>query len=656
MQRTLSVLTLAATGVLGGASAWSLLGTESALPPWQDASVGQWGSGLQMAAGAAAGMLAGCVACILVAAALRPSRHSAPLPGLDAVRAHFDAALTNIGQGLCIYDRHERLVVANARYCEMSGLTPDEAQPGTSFREMLARSHASGNFADLAVEDVYASRMRRILTRTAATVIEEPRPGLVLRIQVEPLADGGWLAILDDITAHRKAEQTAAFLARHDVLTGLPNRVMLRDRLEQDLAKASRGQPFAVMLMDLDRFKDVNDLLGHPAGDRLLQLAGERMQACVREVDLVARLGGDEFAVVIAEAMLPDGASRVAERVTAAFAEPFELAAPGDDGRPGLRRTTVSVSIGIAVAPGDGATADALLRHADMALHRAKAEQRGTARFFEQAMDASHLARRQAEHDLRLALERNEFRVFYQPLVSLQTGAVVAFEALLRWQHPTRGLVPPVEFIPLAEETGLILPMGEWVVRTACRDAAAWPSTVGVAVNLSAVQFRNPSLVQTIQAALAVSGLAAARLELEITESVLLHDSPGTLAMLHALRALGVRIAMDDFGTGYSSLSYLHSFPFDKIKIDRMFIRDVLDRASSGAIVRAIAGLGASLGIATTAEGVETQEQLARLRLDGCTEVQGYLFSRPVPVGEARALLAAGRPPAPCASAQPVLA
>ena len=656
MLRTLSVLTLAATGVLGGASAWSLLGTESALPPWQDASVGQWGSGLQMAAGAVAGMLAGCVACILVAAALRLSRQSAPLPGLDAVRAHFDAALTNIGQGLCIYDRHERLVVANARYCEMSGLTPDEAQPGASFREMLARSHASGNFADLAVEDVYASRMRRILTRTAATVIEEPRPGLVLRIQVEPLADGGRLAILDDITAHRKAEQTAAFLARHDVLTGLPNRVMLRDRLEQDLAKASRGQPFAVMLMDLDRFKDVNDLLGHPAGDRLLQLAGERMQACVREVDLVARLGGDEFAVVIAEAVLPDGAGRVAERVTAAFADPFELGAPGDDGRPGLRRTTVSVSIGIAVAPGDGAAADALLRHADMALHRAKAEHRGTARFFEQAMDASHLARRQAEHDLRLALERDEFRVFYQPLVSLQTGAVVAFEALLRWRHPARGLVPPVEFIPLAEETGLILPMGEWVVRTACRDAAAWPSAIGVAVNLSAVQFRNPSLVQTIQAALAVSGLAAARLESEITESVLLHDSPGTLAMLHALRALGVRIAMDDFGTGYSSLSYLHSFPFDKIKIDRMFIRDVLDRAISGAIVRAIAGLGASLGIATTAEGVETQEQLARLRLDGCTEVQGYLFSRPVPVGEARALLTAGRPPAPCASAQPVLA
>ena len=657
--RTLSLLTVATAGVLGGACAWAPLDAGSAAAIWQDASAVGWMPELQVAVGVAAGVFAGGLACVLATAALRRYRRSRPaelLPGLEAVQARLDVALAHIGQGLAIYDRHERLVVANARYCELCSLVPDEVRPGTPFREMLARSHAAGLFAGLAAEDVYASRKRRILTRTAATMVEEPRPGLVIKVQIQPLADGGWLAILDDITAHRKAEQTAVFLARHDALTSLPNRVMLRDRLEQDLAKAARGQPFAVMLLDLDRFKGVNDLLGHPAGDRLLQLAGERIQACVREVDLAARLGGDEFAVVVAEGALPDSAGRVAERIVAAFAEPFELSATDGDGQPCVHRATVGVSIGIAVAPGDGATADALLRHADMALHRAKAEHRGTARFFEQAMDASHLARRQAEHDLRQALERDEFRVFYQPLVSLQTGAVVAFEALLRWQHPTRGLVPPVEFIPLAEETGLILPMGEWVVRTACRDAAAWPSAVGVAVNLSAVQFRNPSLVQTIQAALAVSGLAAARLELEITESVLLHDSPGTLAMLHALRALGVRIAMDDFGTGYSSLSYLHSFPFDKIKIDRMFVRDVLDRASSGAIVRAIAGLGASLGIATTAEGVETQEQLARLRLDGCTEVQGYLFSRPVPVGEARVLLAAGWQAAPCPAAQPVLA
>jgi diguanylate cyclase (GGDEF)-like protein len=654
--RTLSLLTLAAAGVVGCACAWLALDAGSAVDQWQDGSAGEWGPQLRVGCGVAASVLAGGLACILGPAILRLSRPAAPSSGRDALQAQFDAMLAHLGQGLAIYDRHERLVVANARYCEMVGLTPDEVRPGITFREVLARSHTTGRFADLAAADVYASRKRRILTRTAATVIEEPRPGLVIRIQVEPLADGGWLGILDDITAHRKAEETAAFLARHDVLTGLPNRVMLRDRLEQNLAKASRGQPFAVMLMDLDGFKDVNDLLGHPAGDRLLQLAGERMQACVREVDLVARLGGDEFAVVIAEAALPEGAGRVAERIVAAFAEPFELEGDGGDGQTGPRRATVGISIGIAAAPGDGASADALLRHADMALHRAKAEHRGTARFFEPAMDASHLARRQAEHDLRLALERNELCVFYQPLVCLQTGAIVAFEALLRWQHPTRGLVPPVEFIPLAEETGLIMPIGEWVVRTACQDAAAWPPAVGVAVNLSAVQFRDPLLVQTIQAALAGSGLAAARLELEITESVLLGDSPGTLAMLHALRALGVRVALDDFGTGYSSLSYLHSFPFDKIKIDRMFVSDVLDRVSSGAIVRAIAGLGASLGIATTAEGVETPEQLARLRLDGCTEAQGYLFSRPVPVAEARVLLAASSQAIPCPVLHPVLA
>ena len=654
--RTLSLLTLAAAGVLGCAFAWTELDAGSAVARFQHASAGGWGSELWVGSGAAACVLAVGLTCILGPAVLRLSRPAAPSSARDALPVRFDAMLAHLGQGVAIYDRHERLVVANARYCKLCGLAPDELPPGTLFRDMLTRSQAAGCFLGLAAKDVYASRKRCILTRTAATIVEEPRPGLVIQVQIQPLEDGGWLAIIDDITAHRKAEQTAAFLARHDVLTSLPNRVMLRDRLEQDLARASRGQPFAVMLLDLDRFKGVNDLLGHPAGDRLLQLAGERIQACLREMDMVARLDGDEFAVVIAEAALPDSAGRIAERIMAAFAEPFDLAPPGGGGQPSPCRATVGVSIGIAVAPGDGAGADALLRHADMALHRAKAEHRGTARFFEPAMDAIHLARRQAEHDLRLALERNELRVFYQPLVSLQTGAIVGFEALLRWQHPTRGLVPPIEFISLAEETGLILPIGEWVVRTACRDASAWPSAVGVAVNLSAVQFRDPLLVQMIQAALAGSGLPAARLELEITESVLLHDSPSTLAMLHALRALGVRVAMDDFGTGYSSLSYLHSFPFDKIKIDRMFICDVLDRVSSGAIVRAIAGLGASLGIATTAEGVETQEQLLRLRLDGCTEAQGYLFSRPVPVGDVAALLAAAGQAIPCPVLQPVLA
>ncbi len=557
--------------------------------------------------------------------------------------ARMAAALAHIGQGLSMYDRHERLVVANPRYCELYGLAPGDVRPGTTFRNLIARCQAAGCFSSLDLDELYASRVRNIQARAAAITVEEPRPGVFLRIHIAPLADGGWIATLDDITAHRQAEQKVAHLARHDALTGLPNRVLLRERLEQELAKASRGGPFGVMLLDLDRFKAVNDLMGQPAGDRLLQLAGERMQACVREVDLVARLGGDEFAIVVSEAALPDGAGRVAERIIAAFATPFELEAPKETGDAAeRRRVATGISIGIAIAPGDGANPDALLRHADMALHRAKAEHRGTARFFEPGMDASHLARRQAEQDLRLALEREEFCIFYQPLVSLHSGEVVAFEALLRWRHPERGLVPPADFIPLAEETGLIVPIGAWVLQTACREAAGWAAPAGVAVNLSAVQFRSPNLAGTVSAALAGSGLPPARLELEITESVLLHDNAGTLATLHGLRGLGVRIAMDDFGTGYSSLSYLHSFPFDKIKIDRMFVRDLLDRASSGAIVRAIAGLGASLGIATTAEGVETSEQMARLRRDGCTEAQGYLISRPVPASDVPGLMAQG--------------
>ncbi len=413
--RTLSLLALTAAAVLGCAYVWTELDAGSVVTQWQQASADEWGFKLWAWSGVGTCVLAGGLACVLGPAILRLSHPATPLFAQDVLQARFDAMLAHLGQGVVIYDRHERLVVANARHCTLWDLAPHEVRPGTLFRDMLARSHAAGSFAGLAAEDVYASRKRCILTRTAATMIEEPRPGLVMRVQVQPLDDGGWLALTDDITAHRKAEQTAAFLARHDVLTSLPNRVMLRDRLEHDLARASRGQPFAVMLLDLDQFKGVNDLFGHRAGDRLLQLAGERIQACLREVDLVARLDGDEFAVVIVEAALPDSAGRIAERITAAFAEPFELASPGDDSQTNTHQATVGVSIGIAVAPGDGASADAVLRHADMALHRAKAEHRGGARFFEPAMDASHLARRQAEHDLRLALEQNELRVFYQP-------------------------------------------------------------------------------------------------------------------------------------------------------------------------------------------------------------------------------------------------
>lgn len=600
---------------------------------------------------------------------------------LDQVQARFHAALAHIVQGVAIFDASERLVIANRRYCEQQGLSHNDLRPGVPLWDIIQRGKALGRFPGMSVADVYAFRMQSVCTRTSTVLIEEPRPGVTLRIGLDPLPDGGWMVTIEDISEHRRAEKQVAFLAGHDPLTGLPNRAVLRDRLEQDLANASRGRRFALMLLNLDRFKGVNDLLGHPSGDRLLQLAGARLQACVREVDLVARLSGDEFALVIAEPTLPGSAGQVAERIIAAFGMPFDLNVPSSDARsfdvpdldvpdldvPGLdapdldapepdmsdraaqvqrgslnpRRVTTGASIGIVLAPGDGTTPDALLRHADTALRRAKADHRGTARFFEPGMDATHLARRMSENDLRLALERSEFELFYQPLISLRTGAVIAFEALMRWRHPVHGLVPPLDFIPLLEETGLIVAVGAWAVYQACHDAAAWPERIGVAVNLSAVQFRNPGLVDSVQAALQSSGLAASRLELEITESVLLHNTEGTVAALHTLRAIGIRIAMDDFGTGYSSLSYLNSFPFDKIKIDRSFVQDAGGRASARAIVRAIASLGASLGIATTAEGVETAAQMAALRRDGCTEAQGYLISRPVPVSQVGAILAA---------------
>ncbi len=420
-------------------------------------------------------------------------------------------------------------------------------------------------------------------------------------------------------------------MAHHDSLTDLANRVLFREHVEQALARARRyDEGFAVICLDLDRFKDVNDTLGHPVGDMLLKAVADRLRGCVRESDVVARLGGDEFAVLEIGSGLPSHVGILAGRIVEALGAPFDL-----DGH----EVVVGASLGVAVAPADGADPDQLLKNADMALYRAKADGRGVFRFFEPGMDARLQERRALEVDLRTALANGEFDLFYQPLINAGTSQISGFEALLRWRHPGRGMVPPAEFIPVAEEIGLIAPLGEWVLRQACREAAWWPTDIRVAINLSPAQFRSRNLVQVVASALVASSLSPGRLELEITESVLLHDNEATLAVLHQLRALGVRIAMDDFGTGYSSLSYLLSFPFDRIKIDRSFVRDISERADCAAIVQSIASLGASLGMATTAEGVETGEQLQLLKAVGCTEVQGYYFARPQPAGEARRLL-----------------
>jgi diguanylate cyclase (GGDEF)-like protein len=384
------------------------------------------------------------------------------------------------------------------------------------------------------------------------------------------------------------------------------------------------------MCLDLDKFKQVNDTMGHPVGDGLLVAVADRLTACVRDVDTVARLGGDEFAIIQLGVRQPEDAQVLATRMIAAFRQPFEV---------GGHQIMSGISIGVTVAPGDSASYETLMRDADIALYLAKTEGRGTARFFEPGMDTRIHIRRLLELDLQGAITRNEFELYYQPLVSLITNKISGFEALLRWHHPVRGLVSPMDFIPVAEETGMIVAIGEWLLHTACFEAENWPADIGVSVNLSPVQFKKGDLFGTVQAALAASGLRPDRLELEITESVFLRDTVGTLAALHQLRAMGVGVALDDFGTGYSSLSYLHSFPFNKIKIDQSFVRDLTTNKESLSIVRAVIGLGKSLGIKTTAEGVETLDQLNRLRDKGCDEVQGYFFSRPRPASEVPALI-----------------
>jgi diguanylate cyclase (GGDEF)-like protein len=386
-----------------------------------------------------------------------------------------------------------------------------------------------------------------------------------------------------------------------------------------------------VLCLDLDRFKEVNDTLGHPVGDELLRAVAGRLRRCVRETDTIARLGGDEFAIVQISRTQPTDATALASRIIEAIDAPFDI-----DGH----RVAVGTSVGIAIAPTDGTDPDQLLKNADLALYRAKSDGRGTYRFFEQEMDQRMQARRKLELDLRRALVDGEFELHYQPFVNLDRNEVIGFEALLRWRHPERGMVSPAEFIPLAEETGLIVPIGEWALRRACREAIGWPDGIAIAVNLSAAQFRNRQLVQTVVNALAAAGLPATRLELEITESVLLQDAEAAREILLQLRSLGVRIALDDFGTGYSSLSYLRTFPFDKIKIDRCFIADLSTSAEAPlAILRAVTQLGATLGMTTTAEGVETEEQLALVRAVGCTEMQGHLFSPPRPAHEVPHLL-----------------
>ncbi len=540
---------------------------------------------------------------------------------LTDTNRRFDAALANMSQGLCLYDADGRLLVFNRRFRELFRLPSAQMEVGLSLEDITRLSVAAGNGRGT-LEDCVGEATTRASRREPTTAILDLSDDRVVALTHQPLTGGGWIETYEDVTERLQSEAKVVYMARHDALTGLPNRLAFAERAEQALASSARGEGFALLVLDIDQFKAINDTLGHAAGDTLMRLVAERLSACIREVDTLARLSGDEFAIIQCGLREPEDTVVLARRIIEAMRDLFD--ADGD-------RIAVGLSIGISLAPSDGTSFAKLLKNAGVAMHRAKTDGRGTWRFFEAAMDARLQARRALEVELRKALSSNLFELYYQPLFDLQQDRIDGFEALIRWNHPQRGVVSPAEFIPLAEELGLITELGEWVLREACREAQKWPGASRVAVNVSPVQFRTGRLGFAVADALTMSGLAPNRLELEITESVILDNTGATITLLQDLRRLGVKISMDDFGTGYSSLSYLRSFAFDKIKIDQSFIRDLDSKADSTVIVGAIIGLCRSLGMRVTAEGVETQAQLDFLLAEGCTEAQGYFFSKPVP-------------------------
>jgi len=546
----------------------------------------------------------------------------------------FDTAINNMSQGLCFFDSDHRLIVCNDRFLEVYNIPADRVRPGMKLTEIVDLRIEAGSFPAMTREEYIRWRNDVAVSNEAKDSIVGLQDGRTIKIRHRPMPGGGWVATHEDITEQRQSEIKIEYMAHHDSLTDLPNRVLLNDRLEQTLGRVQHGDMVAVHHLDLDQFKAVNDTFGHPCGDKLLRIVAERLRGLVGETDIIARTGGDEFVIVQGTIADPAEATSLAQRVIDAVSEPYDI-----DGQ----QAVIGVSIGISVGPGDGSDSDKLLRNADLALYRAKSDGRGTFRFFEPAMDLQMQTRRVMEQDLRRALPAGEFELHYQPVVNLASNEISGLEALIRWNHPTKGLISPATFIPLAEEIGFIVPLGEWVIRQACATAAQWPEDLHVAVNISAIQFRSPGLMQVIVGALAASGLSPTRLEIEITETVLLHNKEATLAVLHQLRALGIRIAMDDFGTGYSSLTYLQSFPFDKIKIDRSFVKNITEESSSLNIVRAVAALANGMGMTATAEGVETAEQLRSIASEGCTEMQGFLFSKPLPAAEIERQFLAGR-------------
>ena len=552
----------------------------------------------------------------------------------------FEIALNNMGRGLSMFDSGQRLIVCNKRYREIFSLPETLTQPGTTFADIV-RYHVKSETGSESPEEIENERkwinnhVAEMRLGKSFCSTRNLKDGRTILVSNQPLPDGGWVDLLEDISEKCEAEHKISWLARHDTLTELANRFHFREELNGTFVDLKAGEGFALHWIDLDRFKEVNDTLGHPVGDALLKSVAKRLRGVLRGPDIVARLGGDEFAIIQRGAATEEQAAHLASRIIRTIAQPHQVMG---------HTVGVGASIGIVVAPNDGTNADELVKKADLALYEAKASGRGTYRVYRGAATPSGEQRQSLEVDLRDAQRKGELELYYQPIINAGTREIAGLEALMRWNHPTIGMIAPADFIPLAEETGLIVEMGAWALNEACQEAMRWSKPVKVMVNLSPLQFERGDLYATIAEALARAELPARRLELEITERLLLRDDFATNEMLHRLRSLGVSIALDDFGTAYASLSYLRSFPFDKIKIDRTFIRDLEhpDQKECMAIVNAVTGLARQLQMTTVAEGVESLDHVNSAIVAGCDEVQGFFFSKPVPAGEVEALLSKG--------------
>lgn len=549
---------------------------------------------------------------------------------LEAQNMRFDAALNNMRQGLCMFDGERRLVVSNRRYSEIYGLDPKMVRPGMLLKEILQQRLAAGNVPIAGKDTFLSSRLAIAAANQPGSSVIELADGRVIAVIHEPLSDGGWLATHEDITEQRRTQERIRHLARHDILTDLANRTQFDECLQTVRDRVESGETLAVLALDLDHFKAVNDSLGHSAGDAVLKEVSCRVRQCVGATDLVSRLGGDEFAIV-QSIRAAEEAEILAGRIVTAIAQPFDF----ED-----HRVQIGVSIGIAIAPLDGPDGQVLMKRADRALYRAKAEGRSCYHLYERKLDEAQQQRRGLEADLRLVIERHELRLVFQPTIRLSDFRITSMEASLRWDHPSRGLLEPSIFVPVAIETGVIKPILEWVLREACNAAARWPSQVPVAVNLPPVRLgKDDGLSELVQSALSASGISPGQLQLEFAESHLHDQMKDAITTLNHLKAIGVKMTIEKFGSGCSSLSVVGRFPFDKIKIDPSLVGDLSTGGNTLSMVRAVIAVGRCFRMTTTAERIETELQLETVRREGCTEAQGFLFGYPLPAAAASELL-----------------